>query len=226
MEKRTLEIEEILQVIKKRKKVVFLIVALFLVLAGIYGFVLTKESHTATVKIFSGKTETAQNYSTDELLDNSTLMDTYIELIKTDNFMNKVIKQAGISTSPDALKGAVAFAKTGSTPILTISYTSGDKEIAQKVVSVIATEFEKEVKETILNISTKVIEDVKVVTHYPNKTRYLILGFIGGLIIAIGFVLVLDCLDNSIQNKSQLEKILPIPVLGELPLEKSLLKDK
>lgn len=226
MEKRTLEVEEILQAIKKRKKVIFLIVALFLVLAGVYGFVIKKEAHVATVKIFSGKTETAQSYSKDELADNSILMDTYIELIKTDNFMNKVIKQTGINTTPDVLKKTVGFSKTGTTPILTISYTSGSKEIAQKVVSVIATEFEKEVKETILNINTKVIENVKVVTHYPSEIKYLILGFIGGLVIAIGFVLVLDCLDNSIQNKTQLEKMLPIPVLGELPLEKSLLKDK
>ena len=226
MEKRTLEVEEILQAIKKRKKIIFLIVTLFLVLAGVYGFVLKKEVHVATVKIFSGKTETAGNYSKDELADNSILMDTYIELIKTDNFMNSVIAKSGINISADSLKKTVGFSKTGSTPILTISYTSGNKETAKKVVSVIATEFEKEVKETILNINTKVIEDVKVITHYPNEVKYLILGFIAGLIIAIGIVLVLDCLDNSVQSKTQLEKLLPIPVLGELPLEKSMLKDK
>lgn len=226
MEKKTLEIQEILQAIKKRKKIAILIVAVFLILGGVFGFVLKKETHIATVKIFSGKTEKAQNYSTDELADNSSLMDTYIELIKTDNFMNKVIKQAGINVSPDTLKNTIGFTKIGTTPILTISYTSGDKQTAQKVIGVIATEFEKEVKETILNINTKVIEDVKVVTQQPNKIKYLILGFVGGLIIAIGFVLILDCLDNSVQNKTQLEKMLPIPVLGELPLEKSLLKDK
>jgi capsular polysaccharide biosynthesis protein len=226
MEKRTLEVEEILQAIKKRKKIIFLIVTLFLVLAGVYGFVLKKEVHVATVKIFSGKTETAGSYSKDELADNSILMDTYIELIKTDNFMNSVIAKSGINISADSLKKTVGFSKTGSTPILTISYTSGNKETAKKVVSVIATEFEKEVKETILNINTKVIEDVKVITHYPNEVKYLILGFIAGLIIAIGIVLVLDCLDNSLQSKTQLEKLLPIPVLGELPLEKSMLKDK
>ena len=226
MEKRTLEVEEILQAIKKRKKIIFLIVTLFLVLAGVYGFVLKKEVHEATEKIISGKTETAGNYSKNELADNSILIDTYIELIKTDNFMNSVIAKSGINISADSLKKTVGFSKTGSTPILTISYTSGNKETAKKVVSVIATEFEKEVKETILNINTKVIEDVKVITHYPNEVKYLILGFIAGLIIAIGIVLVLDCLDNSVQSKTQLEKLLPIPVLGELPLEKSMLKDK
>ncbi|MGL5575943.1 MAG: YveK family protein [Sarcina sp.] len=226
MEKRTLEIEEILQAIKKRKKIVFLIVALFLVLAGVYGFVVKKETHTATVKIFSGKTETAQNYSKDELADNSTLMDTYIELIKTDNFMKKVIAQTGINATTDTLKKTVSFAKTGSTPILTISYTSKNKETAKKVVSVIASEFEKEVKETILNINTKIIEDVKVITKQPDAKKYLVLSLVLGMIFGVGVILFLDYLDNSVQNKTQLEKMLPIPVLGELPLEKSLLKDK
>lgn len=227
MEKKTLEIEEILQAIKKRKKIIVLIVALFLILSGIYGFILEKETHVASVKIFLGKkTEKAQMYSKDELADNSALMDTYVELIKTDNFMNKVIAKTGINTTSDKLKENVEFEKTGSTPILTISYTSVDKATAQKVVGVIASQFEKEVKETILNINTKVIEDVKVITNYPNKIKYLIIGFVIGLIVAIGFVLFLDCLDRSIQNKAQLEKIIPIPVLGELSLEKSLLKNK
>ena len=140
--------------------------------------------------------------------------------------MNKVIAKTGINTTSDKLKENVEFEKTGSTPILTISYTSVDKATAQKVVGVIASQFEKEVKETILNINTKVIEDVKVITNYPNKIKYLIIGFVIGLIVAIGFVLFLDCLDRSIQNKAQLEKIIPIPVLGELSLEKSLLKNK
>ena len=227
MQKKTLEIEEILQAIKKRKKIIVLVVALFLILAGVYGFVLKKESYTATVKIFSGKkTEKAQSYSKEELANNSGLMDTYIELIKTDNFMKKVIDKTGINTTTDELKSSVDFEKTGDTPILTISYTSGNKETTQKVVSVIATQFEKEVKETILNINTKVIEDVKVITNRPDKIKYLLIAFVAGLIISIGIILVLDCLDNSIQNKTQLEKIISTPVLGELSLEKSLLKHK
>jgi len=32
-------------------------------------------------------------------------------------------------------------------------------------------------------------------------------------------VLVIDYLDDSITKREQLEKLLPIPVLGELPLE-------
>ena len=226
MEKKILEIEEILQAIKKHKKIIISIITFFLILAGVYGFVLKKENYVATVKIFSGKTEKAQNYSKTELSDNSALMDTYIELIKTDNFMKKVINKTGINTTPDGLKGGIGFTKTGDTPILTISYTSGNKQTAQKVVGVIASQFEEEVKKTILNINTKVIEDVKVITHHPNKIKYLIIGFVGGLVIALGVVLILDCLDRSIQNKTQLEKIIPIPVLGELSLEKSLLKHK
>ena len=226
MNKRVLEVDEILHAIKKRKLMIFLIIFVFLVLSGVYGFVLKKENHTATVKIFSGKTQAAESYTINELENNSTLMDTYIELIKTDNFMKGVIAKSGVNITTDELKNTVGFIKNGSTPILTITYTAQNKEIAKKVVGVIATEFEKEVKETILNINTKVIEDVKVVTNYPAKEKYLILGFIAAIIVSLGLVFILDYLDNSIKDKEQLERLLLIPVLGELPLEKLLIKDK
>ena len=36
--------------------------------------------------------------------------------------------------------------------------------------------------------------------------------------LSLGAVLILDYLDNSIKNKKELEKILPIPVIGEIPI--------
>ena len=38
-----------------------------------------------------------------------------------------------------------------------------------------------------------------------------------GLIFALGIVFILDYLDKSVKNKDQLEKILNMPVIGEIP---------
>ena len=52
----------------------------------------------------------------------------------------------------------------------------------------------------------------------PNKKKVILVGVIAGLVIALGVIFILDYLDNSIKNKKELEKILPIPVIGEIPI--------
>lgn len=224
MENKTFKIQEIAYLFKKKLKLVIAIILLSTILASAYAFLTVKPSYLATVKIFSGKEEKADVYSQDELSDNSTLINTYIELIKTDNFMNKIISKTGVNATAEGLKKSVNFTSSGNIPILKIEYVNPNSETAKKVVSAISDQFEEEVKTTILNINTKVIEDVKVTVIMQSKAKLIMLGFIMGLILAIGMVLLLDYLDNTIKNKEDLEKIISIPVLGELPKEKKLLK--
>lgn len=224
MEKEGVEIQEILHLMKKKIVLILAIIIGTTALAGIYGFVIKKPTYTGSVKIFSGKNEEAQNYTKDELESNAILMNTYIQLIKTDNFMNTVISKSGVATTPEILKNEIKFTTDGKTPILAIAYANKDREIADKIITAITANFEKEVKETILNINTKIIEDVKVVENSVGKVKLLLLGSILGLVLAIGLVLVIDFMDNTVKSKNQLEKLVPVPVLGELNKEKKLLK--
>ena len=45
------------------------------------------------------------------------------------------------------------------------------------------------------------------------------MAFAAGIILSIGLILVLDYLDTRIISKKQLEKIVPVPVLGSIPIE-------
>lgn len=224
MKKEGIELQEIVLLLKKKIWLIILITVSITGLVGIYGFKVKKPYYTGTVKIFSGKNVEAQDYTTNEIESNVVLMNTYIELIKTDDFMNTVIDKVGIDTGPDSLKAAVKFTTDGKTPILTISYNNEDKDVARSVTEAISESFETEVKETILNINTKVIEKVKVIENIPNKTNLILLGMGAGLILSIGIILVLDFFDNRIKNKDELEKLIEIPILAELPKEKELLK--
>ena len=112
----------------------------------------------------------------------------------------------------------------GGAPRASIAMGKGDYETAEKVVKTIADEFAVGVREIILNTHTKVIDDVKVSTIRPKKTKFILFGFFAGLIIGIGIIFLIDYLDDTIKGKKELEKILPIPVLGELPLEKEMMK--
>lgn len=220
MDEKSLNINEGLSILKKGFRLIIACTFIFTIIAGIFATVKMKPVYTATVKIFAGKNEEIQSdYNSNELSSYNTLINSYIEIIKTDDFMKKVIEKGNLDMTPGQLMGGLGFVTAQNAPILTISYTSGNAAISEKVVSTLASEFEVGVKEIILNTYTKTIESVKVVEKLPAKGKVISTGFMAGLIIGIALVLVIDYLDDSVTKREQLEKILPIPVLGELPLE-------
>ena len=79
-------------------------------------------------------------------------------------------------------------------------------------------EFESTVGEYIVNSNIEILDYPKSITIMPNKKKVILVGVIAGLVIALGVIFILDYLDNSIKNKKELEKILPIPVIGEIPI--------
>ena len=48
----------------------------------------------------------------------------------------------------------------------------------------------------------------------PASNRLIKLGFAAGIIIGIGFIFLLDSLDNRLRSARQVEKLLELPVLG------------
>ena len=79
-------------------------------------------------------------------------------------------------------------------------------------------EFESIVGEYIVNSNIEILDYPKSRTIMTNKKKVILVGVIAGLVIALGVIFILDYLDNSIKNKKELEKILPIPVIGEIPI--------
>lgn len=220
MDEKIININEGILILKRGFKLILACTFIFTILAGVYSTFKMKPIYTATVKIFAGKNEEIQSdYSSNELNSYNTLISSYIEIIKTDDFMKKVIEKGNLDMAPGQLMGGLNFITAQNAPILTIAYTSGSPEISEKVVKTLSSEFEVGVKEIILNTYTKIIESVKVVEKLPAKGKVIFVGFMVGLIFGVGLVLVIDYLDDSVTKREQLEKILPIPVLGELPLE-------
>ena len=75
------------------------------------------------------------------------------------------------------------------------------------------------IKEIMPTTNPTILSEAKVATIYPNKTKLPIIAFGVGIILSIGLILVLDYLDTRIISKKQLEKIVPVPVLGCIPVE-------
>ena len=220
MDNKTVDINELKHVFLKRKRIMIICVLVCTLVSSIFAIRVMKPSYEARVKIFAGKNEEmASYYSKDELSNYQSLIQSYIEIIKTEDFMRNIIEKADLDLSASQLLNGLSFTTAGTAPILTISYSSQNPAIAEKVISTLSSEFEVGVKEIILNTYMKVIDSVKVVERVPAKAKIIIIGFIAGIVLAIGLALILDYLDDTVNRKEDMENLLPIPVLGILPIE-------
>ena len=72
--------------------------------SGLYATFKMHPIYTASIKIFAGKDEQIQgNYSSNELDSYKTLINSYIEILKTDDFMNKVIQKGNLNMTSGQL---------------------------------------------------------------------------------------------------------------------------
>lgn len=216
-----LTVKDVIEALKKRVRLIIASVLTFTFITAVFVFFISTPKYEASVKLFAGKTEEVQSdYSDKELESYSSIMNTYIELIKTNDFMNKIIDEVNLDTTPKELMNSLQFIIKGNTPIIEIKYVSSDSQVAEDVISAIIENFEVSVKEVILNTYTKVVDSVEVSELSQGRATKIILGGFIGLLIGFGIVFLLELLDDTVSKKGDLEKVLPIPILGQVPLVK------
>ena len=211
--------KDVVEALKKRVRLIIASILTFTFITAVFVFFISTPKYEASVKLFAGKTEEVQSdYSDKDLESYSSIMNTYIELIKTNDFMNKIIDEVNLDTTPKELMNSLQFIIKGNTPIIEIKYVSSDSQVAEDIISTIIENFEVSVKEVILNTYTKVVDSVEVSELSQGRATKIILGGFIGLLAGFGIVFLLELLDDTVSKKGDLEKVLPIPILGQVPL--------
>ena len=115
---------------------------------------------------------------------------------------------------------------SSSIPLYNIQYSSWNEEEMVKTLNVVTEELINKIKEMMPETDPTILNEATVYPIYPDKTRLPIIAFIVGIVLSIGIILVIDYLDDKIISKKQLNKILEIPVLGEIPKEEKTITKK
>ena len=219
MEDRLFDFEEIFYLFKKKFWIIIVVTAITTSLAVVKVSKL-QPSYSATAKIFMGNgNDMLQVYSESELSYYSQFITIFSEISKIDGFLDDTLKKHKIDKTSLEVASALSFSASANTPIVNIYYSSyTDDQMAETLDAVCEVLLDK-VKEIMPTTNPTILSEAKVTTIYPNKTKLPIIAFAAGIILSIGLILVLDYLDTRIISKKQLEKIVPVPVLGSIPIE-------
>ena len=213
------EFEEVWYLFKKKFWIIIVVTAITTSLAVVKVSKL-QPNYSATAKVFIGNgNDMLQVYSESELSYYSQFLTIFSEISKIDGFLDNTLKKNKIDKTSLEVASSLSFASSANTPIVNIYYSSyTDYQMAETLDAVCEVLIDK-VKEIMPATNPTILSEAKVATIYPNKTKLPIMAFAAGIILSIGLILVLDYLDTRIISKKQLEKIVPVPVLGCIPVE-------
>ena len=218
----SISIEEIINILLKRWKMILSITLLATLTAGIVSFFVIAPKYEASTKVFIGKEKTDskdQNYNNSDIQMYQQLLKTYAEVIKTNALVEKAINAEGFDlTSKDVLAG-LTVTPAANTQILEITYISKDRNLSKEVLDSITNQFIKTSTELIPNGNVKIVEPAELPENpaSPNKKLNIAIAFLLGIMISVGLAFLLEFLDNTFKSKDQLEQILGVPVIGAIP---------
>ena len=128
------------------------------------------------------------------------------------------LEKENISLSKKEIRNSFKVSSVNDTDFLKIVVTYPNPEISQKIAQTITEiskiEYENVYDNALVKVIDKADEGIKV---GPNIRLNTIIGFILGLMVSIGFVLLKEFLDRTIRDDKDVEKYLGLPVLGSIP---------
>lgn len=173
---------------------------------------------TLIINKTSGQSETTE-YDYSDILLTQSLVNTYSIIIISDAVLSQVIANIGLDISTEDLRKQLDVSGIEDTEIISISVKD---TIAQRAVD-IANEITRVCPDEIIrtaNVGSVELIDYAVLPQKPaspNITLNTILAGLVGFVFVILFIVAKEQFDKTIKSQEDIEMLLELPVLGQLP---------
>ena len=157
--------------------------------------------------------------TTGDISASKNLVESYIVILRTRETLNEVIDYADLDLSYNRLRSMVSAASVNGTEIFQVTVTSDDPEQAKLIADAIAYLLPKRIGSIIEGTSAQVVDNAVVPTipSSPNYTRNATVGFLAGLILTMGLIVVRELLDITIHKEEDILRSCNHPVLASVP---------
>lgn len=217
----TIDIRELLLILRKRLWIVILITIIATTASGAFSFFVLEPIYQANTTLYVGK-----NISTDgqvgyqDILMSGQLVKDYRELVRSRLVSNIVISELGLKdTTTTQIADMLGVNLKSDTRIIEITAQHTDPKFAQIIANKVADVFEKKAIELIEVDNVQVIDVAETPKNpiKPNKTMNVAIGFVLGLMFGLGLVLLIEYIDNTLKTPNDVEKHLGLAIIGTIP---------
>ena len=202
-----------------RKKFLILITALFTMsLALVYSIFIANQQFDSTTRIYvvNKAPDGSQNLTAQELQAGTYLVKDYKEIILSQDVVIQVAEELNIE--PSFVK-KVNVEIPIDTRIVSITVRDTDASEAARIANKMRTIAAQKIIDVTKVSDVTTLEEARPAEKpsSPNVKRNLLLGFVAGLTVSIGLVLLLEILDERIKRPEDIEEKMNIALLGVVP---------
>jgi len=149
----------------------------------------------------------------------SKLLNTLPIISKSSIVLTPVINELELDYSYNQLKDSILVSVIPGTDLITIKVTLDDADLAAAVANTITVKLIEELKTQAAEVNISVL-NLAVASDDPigsNTTLNVIIGFVLGGMLSVGFILLREFLDHTIKTEEDVEHYLDVPVIGVVP---------
>lgn len=223
-EELTLDLRDIVHIIRKRMKMIILITLACTLVSGVVSFYILKPTYESKTSIIVGKpqgTDKSQTEYNDVMLYQK-LIQTYQEIAQSRIVAEQANQAMGIVYTIEDLQKKITVEPQTDTQILIIKAQSKDPVEAAKICSAISQAFIDQSKVVFptggdIQVMDKAIVPVKPVS--PNKMMNLAIAFLIGLMGSMGIAFIREMMDRTVKTEDDVERYIGVPIIGMIPKE-------
>lgn len=221
----SINLKQILGVIKKRVWVIALITIIAATISGVVSFFVLTPVYEANTQILVNQAKSKEQfYNSSELQTNVQLIQTYNDIIKSPAILEEVTKQLNLDLTPKQLSNQIQVTNSQDSQVAHIVVQDTNARLAVKIANTTAAVFKKEVPKIMsidnVSILAKAQLDEALSPIKPQPFLNIAIAVVVGLMLSVGLAFLLEYLDNTIKNEKDVERVLQLPVIGVISVIK------
>lgn len=212
-----IDLSEIFKLIKKHIKLIIILGLLGMIISSAYTVFMVDKKYSSQGSVLLKADVVNGTVDSSQINSNKMMINNYVKLLQGNNIQSQVANNLNISVGQ--VSGSLSITNTEDTQIIEIASTTTDAGLSKRIVDETISVFTTYLQDA-LDVTNVTIVDQPQVNPgpvSPNLKKNMMLGAIGGIVVALAFILLTYLLDTKIKNPEQAEQILGIPTLGIIP---------
>ena len=198
------------------KKTIIILSAVFMALVAFVGtkmFVTPKYTSVTKLFVMAKNDDTSASATYTDLQTGSMLTKDYMELVKSRPVLEKTISKLKLDVEPEELAEMITTETPTDTRIMSISVTDDDPKEAKQIADTLRKAVSVQITEIMNADSVNTVEEGNLPTSpsSPNVKKNMMLGALLGLVISMGFIVLISILDDTVKTPDDVEKYLGLP---------------
>lgn len=187
------------------------------ILLYVYASYFVTPMYTSQISfLVKNTTEIKEEVGSTEINTSRQLVSTYIAVLQNDNvFLQEVAAELDISVS--RLRESLTMTTVNETQVLQVKAETADPVLSARICNVMARKAPLAVDKVGGAMSSFGMAEESKVPSSPNIAKYAVIGALLGMVLSCVIFVLLAMLDNTVKGATEVEAVLGVPVLGEIP---------